>query len=279
VCVLPILQGHLPNSVLGKLFPPGCAMGKLVIERTNATADYAAQLLSRERKARDAPNGSLGGFSWNKFLKLRKDWDTRVSKVSPRTRTHRVAFEEIVRASASGEAGREAEAQLLDVFGFLDVRREDQLCLYEHCISVDLAAARGYREASELTTGYEWHGDRLTKALTSTRLRLRSQAQAAPSMSAARVSLHSARWSMDSLHHGERKFAIGFAAGGSFVLVTLAGSCLALGIAIGQRVGHTLREGMAPLEVDSPGGVGSRLLPRGAAATPRDDSPRLPPDT
>ena len=137
----------------------------------------------------------------------------------------------------------------------LDVRREDEVCLLDRCTSEALAPAHNYQEVRELTKGYEWAGERLSRALTL--LRARRHVVGTPSATAvaaagAREQPPASRFDAQRSAEREvrRQTTIGLAAAGTFVVITVGGFCLALGIAVGQRIAPA---GMLRLVQDSGG--------------------------
>ena len=88
----------------------------------------------------------------------------------------------------------------------------------------------------EVTRGYPWDGERLSRVLVT--LRARRAAIGSPSASADAALrppvLPTGARGVERARR--RQETIGFVAAGSFALVVVGGFCLALGIAVGQRV-------------------------------------------
>ena len=242
-CGVVVLRDQLPHAMLHKLFVPGCNVAKIIIER-NATAEYAAMSRVRQAHSIERANTTMGVEtiasrrisipSWPQFLKKHNDWLTRVESIAPRARWHKLQLETF----GSLRGGTSAEDAVLSLYRLLDVRPEDELCLFDRCISKGLRDARGYREIRELTKGYQWSGERISRALVAIRA-LRSAVGSPTSTvgAASRATVAVAPQGARSAERQRRRQAtIGWVAAGSFSVVLIGGVCLALGIAIGQRI-------------------------------------------
>jgi hypothetical protein len=237
VCGVLLLRDQLPQPVLPQLFAPGCDVSKLIIER-NATQEYAAlKFARRARPGRVADNATAGSNipPWRQFLTRHSGWLDRAESIGPRARWYRLQLESL---GSHSSGGAQAERELLSMYQLLDVRPEDYVCIFDRCKTPELAAAPGYREVRELTNGYEWAGQRLSRVLPAVRARrsvVGSPTAIATSGSRAPM-LVVPQGGRAAERQRRRQATIGFAAAGSFSVILVGGFCLALGIAIGQRI-------------------------------------------
>lgn len=235
VCGVLLLRDQLPQPVLPQFFAPGCDVSKLIVER-NATREYAAlKAARRARPVRGAAN-STAGFkvpSWRQFLTRHSVWLDRAQAIAPRARWYRLQLELL-----DAHGGARAERELLSLYQLFDVRPEDYVCIFDRCVTQELAGAPGYREVRELTKGYDWAGQRFSRVLSA--VRARRSVVGSPSA----VVTGGSRAPVVAVPQGgraaerqqRRQATIGFAAAGSFSVIVVGGFCLALGIAIGQRI-------------------------------------------
>lgn len=237
VCGVLLLRDQLPQSVLPDLFVPGCDVSKLIVER-NATREYAGlKYARRARPSRGALNATAasGMPPWRQFLLRHSGWLDLAESIAPRARWHRLHFESLVSPSGGGE---QAERELLSLYELFDVRKEDYVCLFDRCSTPELAAAPGYREVRELTKGYEWAGQRVSRVLSAVRARrsvVGNPIAVATAGSRAPV-VAVPQGGRAAERQRRRQATIGFAAAGSFSVIVVGGVCLALGIAVGQRI-------------------------------------------
>ena len=220
VCGVLLLQDSLPLSSLHQLFPPHCSVTKLLL-RHNATGGGKA--LPR-RGAADSGDAAAANDA------RAAAWLNRASKSPPH---HSKSVSIPPETPLSGKSTSAAESSLVEIFDALDVRKEDSVCLYEHC-TAELAASRRWREALELTKGHVWAGERLSRALAQMKARRSAAGVPFRQLPAAEEAPSSGSRFQVERQNGRRSI-IGSAAAGSFVFITVGGVCLALGIAIGQR--------------------------------------------
>lgn len=312
-CGIEVLPNQYPGGSLSALFPQGCGVQRITLERANVSAAYAAFRHAVERaELAEHSDGRLGAsnssprvkwrdMSFDRYARLHRSWFSQVSKVAPKARAYRLALEDLERkppaklvrhldrqlstppsppppplqsngrCSALGAPGAgppHREAVLCDIYRLLDVRDEDQLCLFDRCVTTWLASAPSYRQVHEATSGVHWDAGRLSTTVS----KMRAIATALPSIAAPAssgpaagtvtkpLSIEAARagasrgaaanafgsgWSGDAgaqllgghalARERQRQAAVAMVAGAAFSTVIIGGFCLSLGVALGQR--------------------------------------------
>ena len=179
--------------------------------------------------------GSSDSDAFEKFERSHREWFARLQKFMGKARQYRLAYEDFNpppggAASARQEArSREGqEAVLFDLYNFFDVRMADRLCLIEHCASPALADRASYRDYLGLQTD----GERLSRAVAA---RQKQKGGGQPSEARGRARAHPSSARGAERKSAEHQARVAWAAGLAFASVTLAGCCLALGVAIGQQ--------------------------------------------
>ena len=130
---------------------------------------------------------------------------------------------------------------LLQVQLFMHVRADSRHCLLDHCASPALAGARSYREFAAQGTLMQLKGpaahDRPTDGDAQTPTATAAAAKAKAAAAAARARAHPSTGRSSSGRHtksAEHRARVEWVGGLAFASVTLAGCCLAIGVAIGQ---------------------------------------------
>ena len=233
VCGFRLMPNHLPREGIVRLFLPGCGVQKLILERNNVTDEFLAQRRHSSEQRGDAS-------SFDKFEAAHREWYARLRKIMPRARTYKLSHEDLSPpASAAAAAAAGKEAVLFDLYAFFDVSADNRHCLFEHCASPALAGARSYREFAAQGSLMQLKG---LAAHASKPSGADGEAQAAKAKAvaaAARARAHPSGGTgrSSSGHRGknaEHRARIEWVGGVAFASVTLAGCCLAIGVAIGQ---------------------------------------------
>ena len=256
-CGITVLPNQLSNSLLIKLLPPGCGVQKISLERANASALYDALHLSAR-----PPNGygSSMPLTRERFAKAKSDWYNRVGKLaSGRSPSYKLTYEDLkpeAHSKAHASPSARLEAVLFDLSNFLKVHREDQICLLERCTSTAFAGAKGYKEVAAATNGTK--GARTSKLVAhgftglagAPLLAVSHAPDPAKAGGGSRGGGGGGGGSRGAGGRGggggggggggrgarNRRVVVAYAAGITFVAVTIAGFCLAFGVAIGQTI-------------------------------------------
>lgn len=245
VCGFRLMPNHLPRDRLVRLFLPGCGVQKLILERNNVTEEFLAQ------RKHSAERDATGSFE--KFEAAHREWYARLRKMMPRARTYKLSHEDLSppapakvgagTASAAGNAAAAAaaaaskEAVLFDLYNFLDVSADNRHCLLDHCASPALAGARSYREFAAQGSLMQLKGLAAHAANSPADGDEQAAAKAKAAAAAARARAHPSSGTGRSSHRGktaEHRARVEWVGGLAFASVTIAGCCLAIGVAIGQ---------------------------------------------
>ncbi len=188
-------------------------------------------------------------------------WLARLQSSTRGARTLNVSLALSVAKAHSMDEAKERERGLLQVYDALDVRAEDQICLFDRCVSERLVSARKFTEVANQVRDFEWRGHRLSQALRE----MRAQ------------SLLNAMKPAHTRAHRRDHEVVALMAMSSFVVVSCLLCLLALiAFVCEARVSAAGCEQLMPLVIESPGATPlDSLRARGPRSS--DDITQSPP--
>jgi len=192
VCGFKIFPYHLPFAQLPQLFPDGCGVRKLVLERRNITAQYASWrramssgnwyvsplnvTVSNTVLSGEPATPAVGGspfrvsnaanlMSLPKFASQHTLWYRKVRALAPHAAAYSFLFEDMIlhRASEIDDPENSRERVLGELYSLFGIPVADQLCLFDRCSSARLRARENHREFWERALGADWRRSRADK--------------------------------------------------------------------------------------------------------------------
>ena len=225
LCGAVIMPYQLPQSSLPRLFVPDCKVRALVLARRNRTAEYAD---FREHASRSrGGNQSQAADTWARmpyttFASMSEAWYGRVNTLTARSPTFRLSAEalyaEVGGGGARGPRGG-ASARLAVLFNRL-LDKQDH--------------------GDPQPPAGETHATNGEVKMTATDTALAAPARTPGVAATAGLSAAGAKATLSaehaaSMYRERRRRIVVYTASAAFLATCLAGMCLALGIAIGQR--------------------------------------------
>lgn len=205
---------QLPSTSLPRLFAPKCNVRTLILERTNRTAQFAD--FHKHTQGKHA--GNRTGSDWSqmsaaRFATVHDEWFDRVKGLATRSAVLWLTTEQL-----------HAETQTLSHHGGAASQLPSMDALLRHAFGAPASRAR---------------------ASTSVRRSTNSSAiRKAPSSAAGAKA--AAKTESTASQRERRRRAVVYTASAAFCVTLVAGMCLALGIAIGQRYGEPSKRAREP---------------------------------
>ena len=215
-----LMPFQLPLSTMPEIFGGGggsCDVRTIVLARENRSAEYA----DWQRAQRPVAGSAWASMSLARFSEIHDEWFGKVGKAAARTPLLRLTSEAVVEVAAAGPAATgdaQPGATLQSLATFLGTG-----------ISAPSSPSLPHHHHDSHHHHHKDDGGTQEHAAT-------AEATPALSVAAAKAASHVARFDELSNSKSARKGrAVVFTAATAFLATCLAGTCFAVGVAVGQR--------------------------------------------